>query len=770
MVSEAIIIINALTLLLLASQTSAYDEISARASFEMNGVTGYIKFDPLVTSEEKYVVALYGLESGAPHHYFIHEFPADLGCSEVGDVFDPSGTAIMEECLNGNLEKCSIGHLSAIHGKLTAPTSVFDVHDNTLTVKGKESIRGRSVVIYDSPLNATKNTGPIRACATIMDHHQKELTATFSEGPVTGSLRLRQHKKHSQGDTSIELNLRYPTKGASLMIKIFESIVIPGVEMQHKCSSVNIGQLYNPDSKEELYAVGNIWGRHGDVVVGDNGRARSFFTDENVPLKGPFSVGSRTAVILERKNSSHGEVVVCGFLGRRAQAVFDSPRHPISGNVNIVQETPYDPPRLQFEGITIGTNHTAMWFVHGLPLEILGSTGTPYVGVEEECFSDTIGAVFMGMQGLMKNNTGNSMSLFGERSVVGRSIVLKVWDPSLARAIHYCTTIRFVGQANLDSALFTTGHVTGAVYFQQEAGNSLADTSVLVDINVDRIHSSIAPNLTDVYVDLRIHNGRVSHSMDGCNAAGGVFNPNHLTLSCSEVDYSKSGRCPIGDLSGVFGSFRLPAIDGQRIMFSARHIPLSGPLNITSRSLVIESSAGFYYACADVLPANSVHPPNPAPSNNFPTSAPHITRSPTSTYSPTTAPTGSPTQKMSQAQLTFFQEFIIWLGVLLLCTLVVIIVVFLCKKRDEWITIPGPSPDMRFAPVALHEAEDLPPLPDGWERRFTPRGIMFYFNSSTGRRQYSHPTMDPIGTMEPVVFSGDESKAGSRDATMSKHS
>lgn len=123
-------------------------------------------------------------------------------------------------------------------------------------------------------------------------------------------------------------------------------------------------------------------------------------------------------------------------------------------------------------------------------------------------------------------------------------------------------------QTVTDTAEFVTGQVQGTVRFSQVRtsgkglhlhnkltpkpaqvkGDPYADTSILVNLNVE--NSTLYPstgttaghtNLTGQNVVLRVHEGLVTGSTEGCNPARGEFNPGNLK-QCDSVNMEEDGN------------------------------------------------------------------------------------------------------------------------------------------------------------------------------------------------------------------------------------
>lgn len=181
----------------------------ATARFRHNGVTGHIgftqtsPFHPVQTD-----VALQGLHHGAGT-FHIHEFPVpprleveDTPCTATGRHYNPfnKDASSSPPQAAGSSDQYEVGDLSGKYGSLATEEDVAGSFvDPSITLFGRLSVVGRSVVIHKSP-------GPDRwVCANIEQEGLRETltaVATFTY-PIGGYIMFRQEADNPMADTSV---------------------------------------------------------------------------------------------------------------------------------------------------------------------------------------------------------------------------------------------------------------------------------------------------------------------------------------------------------------------------------------------------------------------------------------------------------------------------------------------------------------------------------------------------------------------------------------
>ncbi|GIY54597.1 uncharacterized protein CDAR_115461 [Caerostris darwini] len=221
----------------------------------------------------------------------------------------------------GSSDQYAIGDLSGKYGPLESREKHFQqVYDPQLSLFGVNSVVGRAIIIYYPD-------GRPLACANIELSGRRVVTAfaTF-DFPLQGQLILRQDRDDPSADTSVYLELSYPS-GAShtktyhhpwhvndRAIPTGQRFSLSGIDC------LQAGSVFNPYnvSVDGFYyshcsglasqrcQIGDFSGklRYLDIppfgVQGNKQQiARYYFTDPSLPLAGPTSVIGRSVVINE---------------------------------------------------------------------------------------------------------------------------------------------------------------------------------------------------------------------------------------------------------------------------------------------------------------------------------------------------------------------------------------------------------------------------------------------------------------------------------------
>ncbi|XP_054708539.1 uncharacterized protein LOC129218329 [Uloborus diversus] len=221
----------------------------------------------------------------------------------------------------GSADQYAVGDLSGKYGPLQNKEKHFQqVYDPQLSLFGVHSVIGRAIVVY------VPDGRPL-ACANIELSGRRVITAfaTF-DYPLQGQLILRQDRDDPSADTSVYLELSYPS-GAShtktyhhpwhvndRAIPTGQRFSLSGIDCLQAGSTFN---PYNVSVDGFYYAhcsglasqrcqIGDFSGKLGYLDIlpfGVQGNkqqiARYYFTDPSLPLAGPASVIGRSVIINE---------------------------------------------------------------------------------------------------------------------------------------------------------------------------------------------------------------------------------------------------------------------------------------------------------------------------------------------------------------------------------------------------------------------------------------------------------------------------------------
>ncbi|RZF36952.1 hypothetical protein LSTR_LSTR004640 [Laodelphax striatellus] len=597
-------------------------------------------------------------------------------CDGVGDVYNPSKLPIGADALPsgaGTQDKYAVGDLS---GKIGYDGEKS--WDMFLPLRGRHSVSHRSLVIYRNGNDGSEV--PWICSSLVRYHHvdqeqklpMKTVEALFRY-PLAGRVVLRQPVEDGVADTSILIDQLVYSDGTSVNNTHEHRWGVtehsPGKDFYNwTARCVSAGTTFDPfevyvinktsDSqcvegvRPGYCRVGALSERLGFMSIAGRKKnnakiARKLFTDNHLPLSGPNSVVGRSFVIYDDHGpKARGDRLACSRITgifRRKAVIRDwfgnGIETPVSGKMEFYQETEYDVVDMEFnienlEGVSA-------YNIHQMPVQeqlefpceqsALNSQYDPYntaakpvpfpgEGTPDQYPIGDLGGKF----GLLDNKTAikeatyndSSMQIFGQQSILGRSIVLHKKDHSRWT----CGTIER-GYAPKEARELRAiasfhhplGFAWGYIRMTQliHSDNSKSDTVIEVtlrhpgkmDRNFTKNHNwAIYVNSVGVDATVKVLETR-------CTAGGYIWNPYFTQLADplnGELYRQECGsdhplRCYVGDLSGRLGPIDL---GGKRSVFSDPNFPLEGDVSAMGRSIVVmEQEFGHNkFACANIEP------------------------------------------------------------------------------------------------------------------------------------------------------------------------
>ncbi|XP_077282996.1 superoxide dismutase family protein Rsod [Arctopsyche grandis] len=548
--------------------------------------------------------------------------------------------------------------------------------DAFLPLQGPNSVIHRSLVI-----KRYENKSSLCSTIALYDQDTKYQTQMYTAQvilryPLVGRVILRQPKDEPWVDTSILFEYLVHADGSNLNNSFQHRWAIhesaPNQDFYNwtaRCLSA--ANVYNPfkvdfDPKATenscsfsnlaVCRVGDLSTRHG--TLGISGKkvdapkiSRKLITDPLIPLSGTHSVLGKSLVIYDDHGPvARGERLACSIIGglyRRKAVIKDwySNGEPLqmSGKLEFLQQTEYDITNLEVN--LDGLNSVGDYRIHLTPVEgelefpcessTLYGTFNPLHIDEKKSPEPAIGTNdqygmgdLSGKFGSLQNHTkylgyfnDSQISLFGPRSILGRSVVIQKeskhqrwacssiergYSPSEARELRAIASFHH-------PAGFAYGYVRMTQLIHKDGSQS--DTIIEVklrhpgvrDRNITRYHNW-AIFVNPVGVD-----ATVSTTATRCVAGGYRWNPYFTQLAdpLNEDLYNQECgadnplRCHIGDLTARLGTIDI-GLDRQ--VFTDSNFPLEGVVTALGRSIVImgQNRSSERFACANIEPDNDI--------------------------------------------------------------------------------------------------------------------------------------------------------------------
>ena len=649
----------------------------AKARISYHGVKGGISFkqsSPFHPVETNLELVHLNSSAGSFH---IHQLPVtykmttdDNPCSRTGGHWNPYriDASVSPKPGQGSFDKYEVGDLSGKYGTLKDKDDVRGrFHDPNLSLYGKNSIVGRAIVLHNTPV-------PKRwICANIEEENKQILTAVAKfTYPVAGRIIFKQDQEDPLADTMVYVeSLLYSdgTKNDTNGHRWHVHTDIPGKDYFNwtgRCLSAKghfnpyqvskDENIYNECRNEHLpykCELGDLFNKLGALsVAGKKKNIRDtvkFFTDVNLPLSGPNSIVGHSIVIHDDHAPEHrGDRMACTGIVRqyRHKAVANNwfgngIKPPIDGSrLEFIQNTKTSESfsLVKFKKLQ---NLAYAYHVHEIPVQDhlefpctgdavgghfnpfkydksqspKGASGTP----DQYEIGDLSGkyGVLEGKDSLKEIYNDTNLPLFGDNSIVGRSIVVhkKVkgerwacasigwgFDPDEAREIRAIASFHH-----------PNGYAWGYIRFSQVVyrDGSTTDTNILVRLKYPGKTNKdfTSGHKWSVYVNPVGHDASVKFFNARCTAAGYRWNPTLIQLAdpndhgfyTEECGSDYPLRCEVGDLSGRHGPL---SVGGKAYVINDVNLPLSGDWyqSALGKSIVIHTPDGGSdrMACANI--------------------------------------------------------------------------------------------------------------------------------------------------------------------------
>ncbi|XP_056632651.1 uncharacterized protein LOC130442509 [Diorhabda sublineata] len=551
--------------------------------------------------------------------------------------------------------------------------------DTYLPLQGIHSIVHRSLVIYKNTQYPSSELvaepwicGGITLYESNFKYQKQIFTAqVLFRYPTVGRMLMRQAKNEPHADTTVLIEYLVHADGAALNNSNDHRWAIhelpPGKDFYNwtgRCLSS--GNVYNPYKVDfdngtssdrcsmdniGLCRLGDLSTRQGTLNIAgkmaDSDKiSRKLWTDPSIPLTGFHNVLGKSLVLYDDNGpKARGERLACSIIGgvyrRKAVARDWFPNGQditLKGKIEFVQQTEYDITDIDVD--LEGLNNVNEYHIHMTPVEenlefpceetSLYGTWNPlnvdpasspraYHGTPDQYEAGDLSGKFGSLenQTLYKTYYNDTLlSLFGPRSILGRSVVLyqkksrrwacstieRGYSPSEARELRAIASFH-------NPNGFAFGYMKMRQLIHKDGSTS--DTTIEVklrhpgknDRNVTRNHNWA------IYVNPVGVDATVKTMATRCVAGGYVWNPFFTQLADplnTDLYQQECGpenplRCHVGDLSARLGTIDIGL---RRKVFTDSNFPLEGDVTAVGKSIVIlaPEKRGERYACANIEP------------------------------------------------------------------------------------------------------------------------------------------------------------------------
>ena len=464
--------------------------LSVTATFNQRGVSGSIYFNQTYPTDSLNIsVKLSGLDRSTSDsiEWSVNSFP-----------FVPSD---LRPCpsLVGPLFQDLSSHI------LTPSGSVQTFSDSNLTLFGRESIIGRSLLI--------KVNESIVVCSTIgyPSLETQLLWAPFRANDIaTGNVYLWQHTNQSVASILVNVTTTLPPPVVWSILSAEGNSTVDNLTAVEgvACSHGNWTHC----------AVGDLSGRNGNLSVASDGAVQQFLTDPGLPLD---QVGGRPLALSsgERRVSA----VIQSYLPVKAVAEVAE----VGGRVVFSQRSPLEATHVDVTGL-----EGMQYAVHTLPPTAdctdTGGTFDPRA-VGNTSDGDTLDFYqfgnLSGKFNLSQKYSDPYLPLSGRDSVIGRALVVTRGD-----AVSGCGLVRHAGDVVEMKATLSVSGFSGTITFTQPAHDPFADTVITIE--------------TDITAEVEVFTSSPA-SVVSTSSSPAASSPVYLTPSQSAAGTSVTSSSPV---------------------------------------------------------------------------------------------------------------------------------------------------------------------------------------------------------------------------------
>ncbi|XP_067657181.1 uncharacterized protein [Haliotis asinina] len=652
---NTLVILDNSNMIVSCGKIMAVTEKQASAVFNRAGVLGSVLFKQASPFEATDIFVVLSRLAGKAGGYHVHLYPVPYQhtanqqlCSSdaVGGHWNPFVKPF--PTTGSTTDVFEVGDISGKFGSLADKDSYSQtMKDYNMPMFGPYSIIGRSVVVHKSVAGA-----PRWICANINDLSPRTFAAATFKYPIIGTVIFSQAMDDPRSDTWIFGQLNYadgtanPTHGHRWSVHE-NKVGDDAMKTTGRCASV--GPVINPFranmsgdyssqckmSNPFRCPVGAMTKLTGALKIRlpSGAPSKFFFTSRNVPLDGSASIVAKSMLILS-KDSGDAPLACADIISLRTRyATVNEWVQNVTGYINFTQKhgDTSDDTLVSIDIENLG-RQAGGYHIHEFPVPsdsqnpcsgasvaghynpfqvIIANSPFPSNGTYDQYEVGDLS----GKYGMLNNESSeniekrdNMINLFGQYSVVGRSVVIhKMVDGARWTCGNITEDVsKTGGMKHMAMAKFNASHagISGSVTFTQYvyADGSMSDTTIFTDL---------------VYPDGRTTTGhmmaigsrpawgdRKSPGSKRCESTGVKFNPFLVNTQTrySECSMSNPLRCSVGDMSGRLGTISV----GGKNLYTDINLSIYGKYSVIGRSFVLYGDDGNRIACTNILPMSSI--------------------------------------------------------------------------------------------------------------------------------------------------------------------